>query len=229
VDDIKVLLVDDEPGIRDIIKEYMAGGGYEADEAGDGLTALGMLEGKKYDIVVLDIMMPGMDGWSVARNIRKNSDIPIIMLSARGEEYDKLLGFDMGIDDYMVKPFSPKELLARIRALTLRRRRDVVSSGRKLEFGSLIVDLDGRKVMNFSEVLQLTPKEFELLSFLAGNPGKAFTRDHILSAVWGYDFEGDDRTVDTHIKQLRERLGESRRMIVTVWGTGYKFDPEVMS
>lgn len=229
MDDIKVLLVDDEPGIRDIIKEYMAGGGYEADEAGDGLTALGMLEGKKYDIVVLDIMMPGMDGWSVARNIRKNSDIPIIMLSARGEEYDKLLGFDMGIDDYMVKPFSPKELLARIRALTLRRRRDVVSSGRKLEFGSLIVDLDGRKVMNFSEVLQLTPKEFELLSFLAGNPGKAFTRDHILSAVWGYDFEGDDRTVDTHIKQLRERLGESRRMIVTVWGTGYKFDPEVMS
>jgi DNA-binding response OmpR family regulator len=229
VDDIKVLLVDDEPGIRDIIKEYMAGGGYEADEAGDGLTALGMLEGKKYDIVVLDIMMPGMDGWSVARNIRKNSDIPIIMLSARGEEYDKLLGFDMGIDDYMVKPFSPKELLARIRALTLRRRRDVVSSGRRLEFGSLIVDLDGRKVMNFSEVLQLTPKEFELLSFLAENPGKAFTRDHILSAVWGYDFEGDDRTVDTHIKQLRERLGESRRMIVTVWGTGYKFDPEVMS
>ena len=229
MDDIKVLLVDDEPGIRDIIKEYMAGGGYEADEAGDGLTALGMLEGKKYDIVVLDIMMPGMDGWSVARNIRKNSDIPIIMLSARGEEYDKLLGFDMGIDDYMVKPFSPKELLARIRALTARRRRDVVSSGRKLEFGSLIVDLDGRKVMNFSEVLQLTPKEFELLSFLAGNPGKAFTRDHILSAVWGYDFEGDDRTVDTHIKQLRERLGESRRMIVTVWGTGYKFDPEVMS
>ena len=229
MDDIKVLLVDDEPGIRDIIKEYMAGGGYEADEAGDGLTALGMLEGKKYDIVVLDIMMPGMDGWSVARNIRKNSDIPIIMLSARGEEYDKLLGFDMGIDDYMVKPFSPKELLARIRALTARRRRDVVSSGRKLEFGSLIVDLDGRKVMNFSEVLQLTPKEFELLSFLAENPGKAFTRDHILSAVWGYDFEGDDRTVDTHIKQLRERLGESRRMIVTVWGTGYKFDPEVMS
>lgn len=229
MDDIKVLLVDDEPGIRDIIKEYMAGGGYEADEAGDGLTALGMLEGKKYDIVVLDIMMPGMDGWSVARNIRKNSDIPIIMLSARGEEYDKLLGFDMGIDDYMVKPFSPKELLARIRALTLRRRRDVVSSGRRLEFGSLIVDLDGRKVMNFSEVLQLTPKEFELLSFLAENPGKAFTRDHILSAVWGYDFEGDDRTVDTHIKQLRERLGESRRMIVTVWGTGYKFDPEVMS
>lgn len=229
MDDIKVLLVDDEPGIRDIIKEYMAGGGYEADEAGDGLTALGMLEGKKYDIVVLDIMMPGMDGWSVARNIRKNSDIPIIMLSARGEEYDKLLGFDMGIDDYMVKPFSPKELLARIRALTLRRRRDVVSSGRKLEFGSLIVDLDGRKVTNLSEVLQLTPKEFELLSFLAENPGKAFTRDHILSAVWGYDFEGDDRTVDTHIKQLRERLGESRRMIVTVWGTGYKFDPEVMS
>lgn len=228
MEEIKVLLVDDEPGIRDMIKEYMAGGGYEADEAGDGLKALLMLEGKKYDIVVLDIMMPGMDGWSVARNIRKTSDIPIIMLSARGEEYDKLLGFDMGIDDYMVKPFSPRELLARIRALTARRRREVVSSGRRLEFGSLVVDLDGRKVMNSSEVLQLTPKEFELLSFLAENPGKAFTRDHILSAVWGYDFEGDDRTVDTHIKQLRERLGESRRMIVTVWGTGYKFDPEVM-
>jgi DNA-binding response OmpR family regulator len=229
VDEIKVLLVDDEPGIRDLIKEYMAGGGYEADEAGDGLKALLMLEGKRYDIVVLDIMMPGMDGWSVARNIRKTSDIPIIMLSARGEEYDKLLGFDMGIDDYMVKPFSPKELLARIRALTARRRREVTSSGRRLEFGSLVVDLDGRKVINSSEVLQLTPKEFELLSFLAENPGKAFTRDHILSAVWGYDFEGDDRTVDTHIKQLRERLGESRRMIVTVWGTGYKFDPEVTS
>lgn len=229
MDEIKVLLVDDEPGIRDLIKEYMAGGGYEADEAGDGLRALEMLEGKKYDIVVLDIMMPGMDGWSVARNIRKTSDIPIIMLSARGEEYDKLLGFDMGIDDYMVKPFSPKELLARIRALTARRRREVTSSGRRLEFGSLVVDLDGRKVINSSEVLQLTPKEFELLSFLAENPGKAFTRDHILSAVWGYDFEGDDRTVDTHIKQLRERLGESRRMIVTVWGTGYKFDPEVIS
>ncbi|ETA81910.1 response regulator transcription factor [Youngiibacter fragilis] len=228
MDELKVLLVDDEPGIRDMIKEYMAGGGYDADEAGDGFRALLMLEGKKYDIVVLDIMMPGMDGWSVARNIRKTSDIPIIMLSARGEEYDKLLGFDMGIDDYMVKPFSPKELLARIRALTSRRRREVISPVRRLEFGSLVIDLDGRKVTNSSEVLQLTPKEFELLSFLAENPGKAFTRDHILSAVWGYDFEGDDRTVDTHIKQLRERLKESRRMIVTVWGTGYKFDPEVM-
>ncbi|MBW8382692.1 MAG: response regulator transcription factor, partial [Youngiibacter sp.] len=138
-----------------------------------------------------------------------------------------LLGFDMGIDDYMVKPFSPRELLARIKALTGRRRREVISSGRRLEFGSLVIDLDGRKVMNSSESLQLTPKEFELLSFLAENPGKAFTRDHILSAVWGYDFEGDDRTVDTHIKQLRERLGESRKLIVTVWGTGYKFDPEV--
>jgi DNA-binding response OmpR family regulator len=227
VEEIRVLLVDDEPGIRDMIKEYMAGGGYEPDEAGNGLRALEMLEVKKYDIVVLDIMMPGMDGWSVAKGIRKTSDIPIIMLSARGEEYDKLLGFDMGIDDYMVKPFSPKELLARIRALTARRRREVISSGRRLEFGSLVIDLDGRKVMNSSEALQLTPKEFELLSFLAENPGKAFTRDHILSAVWGYDFEGDDRTVDTHIKQLRERLGESRKMIVTVWGTGYKFDPEV--
>lgn len=227
MDEIKVLLVDDEPGIRDMIKEYMAGGGYDADEAGDGLRALEMLEGKKYDIVVLDIMMPGMDGWSTARSIRKTSDIPIIMLSARGEEYDKLLGFDMGIDDYMVKPFSPKELLARIKALTSRRRREVIPPVRRLEFGSLIIDLDGRKVTNSSDVLQLTPKEFELLSFLAENPGKAFTRDHILSAVWGYDFEGDDRTVDTHIKQLRERLGESRRMIVTVWGTGYKFEPEV--
>lgn len=225
MDTVKVLLIDDEPGIRDLIKEYMAGGGYEPDEAGDGLIALEMASGKDYDIIVLDIMMPGMDGWSVARNIRKTSDVPIIMLSARGEEYDKLLGFDMGIDDYMVKPFSPKELLARVRALTARRRRE--TSGRKLAYGSLVIDLDGRKVISFGEPLQLTPKEFELLAFLAENPGKAFTRDHILSAVWGYDFEGDDRTVDTHIKQLRERLGESRKLIVTVWGTGYKFDPEV--
>lgn len=224
---LKVLLVDDEAGIRDLIREYMASGDYEADEASDGVMALEMLTLKDYDIVVLDIMMPGMDGWSAARSIRSISDVPIIMLSARGEEYDKLLGFEMGIDDYMVKPFSPRELLARIRAITSRKAQAGLSWGSWLAIGELRIDPDSRRVLLGGEAVSLTPKEFDLLYFLAKHPGKAFSREHLLTAVWGLDFQGDSRTVDTHIKQLRERLQEERRLIVTVWGHGYRLDPEV--
>ncbi|WFF71769.1 response regulator transcription factor [Proteiniclasticum sp. QWL-01] len=224
---LKVLLVDDEAGILDLIREYMAKGDYEADEASDGLMALEMLTLKNYDIVVLDIMMPGMDGWTAARSIRSISDVPIIMLSARGEEYDKLLGFEMGIDDYLVKPFSPRELLARIRAITSRKAQAGLSWGSWLAIGELRIDPDSRRVLLGGEAVSLTPKEFDLLYFLAKHPGKAFSREHLLTAVWGLDFQGDSRTVDTHIKQLRERLQEERRLIVTVWGHGYRLDPEV--
>ena len=224
---LKVLLVDDEAGIRDLIREYMTSGDYEPQEAVDGPMALAMMKREDYDLVILDIMMPGMDGWTVARTIRSRSDVPIIMLSARGEEYDKLLGFDMGIDDYMVKPFSPRELMARIRAIAARRGPAVSAPAPGLCFGELMLDPDSRKVRIRGEIIPLTPKEFELLQFLARHPGKAISREQILTAVWGMDFQGDERTVDTHIKQLRDRLGGERGLIVTVWGHGYRLDPEV--
>lgn len=185
-----------------------------------------MMNRKDYDLVVLDIMVPGMDGWTVARTIRSRSDVPIIMLSARGEEYDKLLGFEMGIDDYMVKPFSPRELMARIRAITARRRLSGSGPVPGLSFGELLIDPDSRKVRIHGEIIPLTPKEFELLYVLARHPGKAISREQILTAVWGLDFQGDERTVDTYIKQLRERLGGERGQIVTVWGIGNRLDPE---
>lgn len=221
-----ILLVDDDPKIRDIIKEYMAIGDFTLLEATDGLEALKRVEDNQIDLIVLDVMMPKLDGWQTLREIRKSHRIPVIMLSARGEEYDKLLGFEMGVDDYVVKPFSPRELLARIKAVLARATTPVTDSDSKLIFDGLILDANARTVDREGERLSLTPKEYELLYFLMQNPRHAFSREQLLSAVWGYDFYGDDRTVDTHIKMLREHLGDYRNFIVTVWGVGYKFEPK---
>jgi len=224
----KVLVVDDEPGIRDVIKEYMGVSGFEITESEDGISALNKLYKSDFDLVILDIMMPKMDGWSLCREIRKSSSVPVIMLTARGEEYDKLLGFELGVDDYIVKPFSPKELVARAKAVLNRthpeKTQEVIKS--VITFGNLSVDLDGRNLSLKEQKLQLTPKEYDLMSFLMQNPNKAFSREQLLTSVWGFDFYGDDRTVDTHIKMLREHLGDYRSWIVTVWGIGYKFEPE---
>ncbi|MBE0451471.1 MAG: response regulator transcription factor [Clostridia bacterium] len=224
----KVLVVDDEPGIRDVIKEYMGVSGFEITESEDGISALNKLYKSEYDLVILDVMMPKMDGWSLCREIRKTSSVPVIMLTARGEEYDKLLGFELGVDDYIVKPFSPKELVARAKAVLNRTRpeRNVEVIKTMITYGKLNVDLDGRNVTLGDHKLQLTPKEFDVLSFLVQNPNKAFSREQLLTSVWGFDFYGDDRTVDTHIKMIREHLGEYRTWIVTVWGIGYKFEPQ---
>lgn len=226
MDNKKLLVVDDEQGIRDIIKEYVGQENYEVLEAADGVDALKQFRNNEIAMVILDVMLPKMDGWSVCREIRKISRVPIIMLSARGEEYDKLFGFELGVDDYMVKPFSPKELLARMKAIfsrSIEKPDDHKEPGR-LKFQELLIDLDARDVYLQEKLINLTPKEFDLLSFLVQNPNKVFSRDQLLNLVWGYDFIGDDRTVDTHIKMLRLSLKEYRKWIITVWGIGYKFE-----
>lgn len=226
---VNILIADDEEGIRNIIKEYMSLEDYSITEAVDGMDALHHFQKESYDLIILDVMMPKLDGWTVCREIRKTSRVPIIMLTARGEEYDKLIGFEMGVDDYVVKPFSPRELMARIKALLVRSRVQTVPVPPKNEiiYEGVKIDLDGRSVYRDGKELSMTPKEYELLSFLAQHPKKAFSREQLLTSVWGFDFLGDDRTVDTHIKMLREHLGFYRRWIVTVWGIGYKFDPGV--
>jgi len=223
----KVLIVDDEEAIRDMIKEYISLDEYEVDEAADGIEALELLRKQDYSAVILDVMMPKMDGWSTCRGIRKMSNVPIIMLTARGEEYDKLFGFELGVDDYIVKPFSPKELLARMNAII---RRSTTSQGNmtpdnKLQIEGLVIEFESRNVYVDNEPVELTRKEYELLNYFVNNPNRVFTREQLLNAVWGYDFIGDDRTVDTHIKMLRESLRDYRKFVVTVWGTGYKFEP----
>lgn len=229
MDKVKILMADDEEGIRNIIKEYMSLEDYHLTEAVDGIDALNHFQNESYDLIILDVMMPKMDGWTVCREIRKTSRVPIIMLTARGEEYDKLFGFELGVDDYVVKPFSPRELMARIKALITRSRVQAAPMQTKNEiiYEGVKIDLDARSVYCDGNELSMTPKEYELLSFLAQNPKKAFSREQLLTSVWGFDFLGDDRTVDTHIKMLREHLGSYRRWIVTVWGIGYKFDPGV--
>ncbi|MGI6435754.1 MAG: response regulator transcription factor [Syntrophomonadaceae bacterium] len=219
----RILIVDDEELIRDLIKEYISLENFSADEATDGMEALMLFEKNHYALIVLDVMMPQMDGWTVCREIRRKSQVPIIMLSARGEEYDKLLGFELGVDDYIVKPFSPKELLARIKAI-IRRSTVPDEPVNLLQFPGLTVEFDSRNVYVDESLVNLTPKEYELLSFLVQNPNRVFSRQQLLDAVWGYDFWGDSRTVDTHVKMLRESLGRHRKYIATVWGTGYKFD-----
>ncbi len=222
----KILIADDEPEIRDMIKEYLDFAEYEYKEASDGLLAQTMLKQDSFDLVILDIMMPGIDGISVLKELRKNSDTPVILLTARSDEYDKLLGFEMGADDYLAKPFSPKELLARIKSVL--RRTDQAnqqSNENRLVFKDIIIDIAAHKVTIKGKEINLTPKEFELLLCLCKKPNVVFNRTQILSEVWGYDFYGDDRTVDTHIKMLRSNLGEYRSVIKTVWGIGYKFEP----
>ena len=226
---VKILIADDEERIRDLIKEYTSLEGFEIDEASDGAMALNLFKQKEYSLIILDVMMPKMDGWSVCREIRKISQIPVIMLTARGEEDDRLFGFELGVDDYIVKPFSPKELLARMKAII--RRSIIADSSIKKEesykFEGLRIEFNSRNVYVDGNIVSLTPKEYELLNFFVQNQNMVFSRDQLLNSVWGYDFIGDDRTVDTHVKMLRESLGDYRRLIVTVWGTGYKFEGAV--
>lgn len=226
MDNEKILLVDDEERIREMIKEYTSLEGYDIDEAADGVKALELFRENKYSLIILDVMMPKIDGWSVCREMRKTSNVPVIMLTARGEEYDKLFGFELGVDDYIIKPFSPKELLARMKAIIRR------SSGKDLEakkenivtYEGLVIEFDSRNTYVNGNIVTLTPKEYSLLTFFANNPNRVYSREQLLNEVWGYDFFGDDRTVDTHIKMLRESISEYRKFIVTVWGTGYKFE-----
>ena len=220
----KLLVVDDEKGIREVIREYSEFNGHEVTEAEDGMTAVGFCKLNEYDLIVMDIMMPRLDGYSACKEIRKISNVPIIMLSARGEEYDKLFGFELGIDDYVVKPFSPKELMARINAVLSRNASRESDTPQVLKFDGLEIDIPGRTVTVDGERIELTPKEYDLLFYLVENKNIALSRDRLLSDIWGYDFFGDDRTIDTHIKNLRNNLGTYRDYIVTMRGVGYKFE-----
>lgn len=224
---IRMLVADDEERIRAAIREYAQFEGWEVEEACDGMQAVEMARAREFDIVILDIMMPRLDGFSACKEIRKSSGVPVLMLSARGEEYDKLFGFELGIDDYVVKPFSGKELMARVKAI-VQRGRAVASSAagapESLKFGGLEVDFKGRRVLVDGAAAGLTPKEYDLLFFLVRNRNTAFTREQLLSKVWGYNYFGDDRTVDAHVKMLRASLGPYRDLVVTLRGMGYKFE-----
>jgi DNA-binding response OmpR family regulator len=220
----KILIVDDEQKIREVIREYAEFNGYEVAEAENGMEAIGLCKLNDYDIIVMDIMMPKLDGFSACKEIRKFKDIPVIMLSARGEEYDKLFGFELGIDDYIVKPFSPKELMARINVVLSRRNSTVANNMEVMKFGGLEINISARSVTVDGLKADLTPKEYDLLFYLVHNKNIALSRDKLLSDVWGYDFFGDDRTIDTHIKNLRNNLGNYRDYIVTLRGVGYKFE-----
>lgn len=217
---MRLLIVDDEELIRSVIKEYAELDNYEVDEAADGNEAIEKCENNNYDLIVMDIMMPKVDGYQAVKTIKKEKNIPILMLSARGEEYDKLLGFDLGIDDYLQKPFSTRELMARIKAILKRVKND----NEKIEYGGLVIDELAREVTIDGKDISLTLKEFELLKYLTDNKNIAISREKLLSSIWGYDFYGDDRTVDTHIKTLRSKLGRYKNNIVTLRGVGYKFE-----
>lgn len=222
----KLLIVDDEAKIREVIKEYAEFSGYEAQEAADGMSAIGMVKLNDYDLIIMDIMMPKLDGFSAVKEIHKIKNIPVIMLSARGEEYDKLFGFELGIDDYVVKPFSPKELMARVNAVLNRYTASDQPMGEIMRFEGLEVNFAARTVTVDGEKVNLTPKEYDLLFYMIQNKNIALSRDKLLSDIWGYDFFGDDRTIDTHVKNLRNNLGEYRKFIVTLRGIGYKFEYE---
>ncbi|MDF2866098.1 MAG: transcriptional regulator [Clostridia bacterium] len=218
---MKILIVDDEPRIRQVLREYAVVNNYEVDEAGDGIEAVEKCKTVKYELVILDIMMPKLDGIEAAKRIKEfDKDINIIMLSAKGEEYDKLLGFGIGADDYVTKPFSPKELMARINAILNRNN----IKHKTYTFGGLSIDMTSREVYIDNDRVKLSPKEYDLLFYLVVNKGIALSRESLLINVWGYDFFGDDRTVDTHIKTLRGNLGKYRDFVVTLRGMGYKFE-----
>ncbi len=220
---IHILLVDDDLHIRTIVREYAQAENWQFSEAGDGEEALKAFEKHDFALVVLDVMMPRLDGWATLKKIRKNSQVPVILLTARNEEYDRLLGFELGVDDYISKPFSPRELIARMKAL-LKRSGALSPNVQSLHFNDLQLDLAAHQVSIKGEILALTPKEYDLLAFFASRPHQVFTRDQLLNQVWGYDYFGDARTVDTHIRSLREKLGDCRTLIATVWGTGYRFE-----
>ena len=221
---MKLLIVDDETKIRTMIRKYAEFDGYEVEEASDGMQAVTQCLLHKYDLVIMDVMMPELDGFSAVREIRKKSSVPVLMLSARGEEYDKIHGFELGVDDYVVKPFSPKELMMRVGAILNRThpKKEVdknvfITDGLKVDFAARIVSVDGK-------ILDLSPKEYELLFYLVRNRNLALSREKLICDVWGNDFYGDDRTLDTHIKLLRKSLGDYASRIVTLRGVGYRFD-----
>lgn len=221
----KILIVDDEMNIRRVVREYAEFEGYSVEEADNGMTAVDMAKNQNFDLIIMDVMMPRLDGYSACKEIKKHKNIPVIMLSARGEEYDKLFGFEIGVDDYVVKPFSPKELMARVKAVVKRNSADTAQSAtERKRFEGLEIDMAGREVYVNSQKVPMTPKEYDLLFYLVKNKNLALSRDKLLEEVWGYDFFGDDRTVDTHIKMLRNSLGEYRKFIVTLRGMGYKFE-----
>lgn len=220
---MKVLIVDDEEMIRGVLKEYVEFEGNEAYEAADGMEAVKMCRDNDYDVILMDVMMPKLDGFSAVKEIKKFKDVPVIMLSARGEEYDKLFGFEIGVDDYVTKPFSPKEVMARINVVTKRRKQKDENCD-TYTFEGLKVDVAARNVFVDEKKVDLTPKEYEILFYFIKNNGIALTREKLLYDVWGFDFYGDDRTVDTHIKMLRANLGPYRKFIVTLRGVGYKFE-----
>ena len=220
----KILIVDDEQKIREMIRKYAKHEGFETDEASDGMVAVEKCETSRYDLVIMDVMMPNLDGFSAVKQIKKTQPgLPFIMLSALGEEYDRVHGFDVGVDDYVVKPFSPKELMMRIHAI-LKRVNSSGIVGETLTAEGLVIDYTARTVSIDDKRIQLSPKEYELLVYLARNAGIALTREQLLQNVWGYDFFGDDRTLDTHIKLLRKNLGEYAKYIVTLRGVGYRFE-----
>ncbi|MCL1816469.1 MAG: response regulator transcription factor [Clostridiales bacterium] len=218
-----ILVVDDEEKIRALIRKYAEFEGYRVSEAADGMEAVLLCRKQDFDLVILDIMMPVLDGFAACREIKKEKDLPVLMLSARGEEYDKLLGFELMADDYVVKPFSPRELLMRVSAI-LRRFGKSPLPRELLNFEGLSIDAAGRLVYVDGQRVELSPKVYDLLWYLVNNRGIALTREQLISAVWGYDFFGDDRTLDTHIKLLRNSLGPYRRFVVTLRGVGYRFE-----
>ena len=222
---MKLLVVDDEARIRELIKKYATFEQYDVTEAENGMQAVELCRQQDFDLIIMDVMMPELDGFSACREIRKTSAVPILMLSARGEEYDKLHGFELGIDDYVVKPFSPKELMMRVGAI-LKRSGAKSESREVVDIGDLRVDFTARRVTLEGKPLDLSPKEYDLLSYLVRNRGIALTREKLLSEIWGYDFFGDDRTLDTHIKLLRRQLGPYADRITTLRGVGYRFEQE---
>lgn len=222
-----ILIVDDESKIRQLVRKYAEFAGYTVSEAANGMEAVALCRGQAFDLVVMDVMMPELDGFSAVKEIRKFSHVPVIMLSARGEEYDRIHGFESGVDDYVVKPFSPRELMMRVEAVMKRYQAPGAQEAPAhdvYEWEGLLVDFTARQVSVGGEYASLSPKESELLFYLVRNRNIALTREKLLTEVWGYDFFGDDRTLDTHIKMLRKALGPYSGMIVTLRGTGYRFD-----
>lgn len=225
MDKLKILVVDDESRMRKLVRDFLVKKNYEVLEAGDGEEAMDIFfEKKDVALIILDVMMPKMDGWQVCREVRKDSKVPIIMLTAKADEHDELLGFELGVDEYVSKPFSPKILVARVEAIL--RRFGQGESGDLLEADSIVVDKSAHQVRIDSKEIELSFKEFELLTYFIENEGIALSREKILNNVWNYDYFGDARTIDTHVKKLRSKMGEKGDLIKTIWGMGYKFEVE---
>ena len=225
MENIKILVVDDESRMRKLVRDFLVKKGFEVLEAADGEEAVELFfRDKEIALIILDIMMPKMDGWQVCREIRKQSKLPIIMLTAKGDERDELLGFELGVDEYISKPFSPKILVARVEALL--RRANVLNVTEQIETGGILIDKAAHRVIIDGKDIELSFKEFELLTYFVENQGIALSREKILNNVWNYDYFGDARTIDTHVKKLRSKMGEKGEYIKTIWGMGYKFEAD---